>query len=634
MLGAALGDPATWQTWRAILKAAFGITLNRDEARAFAAVAGSRQPPAQRVRELWCIVGRKGGKSRMAAAIAVFTACFQKHRLAPGERGLVLVLALTHDQAKIVFDYALAFLQASKILRKQIASTTASEIRLVNGIVIATHANSFRSIRGPTLVCAIFDEIAFWRDDTTAIPDREIYTAILPTLLTTGGMLVAISSAYRRAGLLYTKHRDHFGQDSDDVLIVKGATQTFNQTVNEAALAALRAADPVGASAEWDSAFRSDLEGFLDDAVVDRAINYARPLEWPPRASLIYKAFTDPSGGSTAGDAYSLCIMHQEGERYIADVVRGRTGPFDPTEVTREYADLCRAYRIREVVGDNYSKEWCQAAWRNVNFHYIQAEQPAWQLYLEGQPHFNRGLVEIPDDPILIRELRLLERHPGNLGREVVTHPRGAHDDRANAVFGALRVLSNYTGFSIEQMLANERTPEQQQQQQQSYAARNFQSYLMGISGFNPRQPHRPGENNLGIEYDDLPNKQDAGRAVAQRCRRWRAAAGDHAGCSDLAVDLTMPPFAFTDEMLDRITAAAALLPADSRSSFARSVANRLGGLPYQPGMAELETAIGFVLNTRGVGGSYQAFQHIRQDAGVARARAELSFINAPRSSL
>ena len=492
LLGAALGDPASWQTWRAILKAAFGITLNRDEARAFAAVAGSRQPPAQRVRELWCIVGRKGGKSRMAAAIAVFTACFQKHKLAPGERGLVLVLALTHDQAKIVFDYALAFLQASKILRKQIASTTASEIRLINGIVIATHANSFRSIRGPTLVCAIFDEIAFWRDDTTAVPDREVYTAILPTLLTTNGMLIGISSAYRRAGLLYTKHRDHFSQDSDDILVVKGATQTFNQTVNEAALAALRAADPVGASAEWDSSFRSDLEGFLDDSVIDRAINYARPLELPPKPPpVFYRAFTDPSGGSSSGDAYTLCIAHKEGERYIIDVIRGRTGPFDPVAVTQEYAELCRQYRINSVTGDNYAKEWVQGAWRGTNIHYIKAEQPAWQLYLEGQPWFNRGLVEIPDDPILIRELRLLERHPGNLGREVVTHPRGAHDDRANSLFGVLRVLSDYSGFSVEQMLANERTPEQQQQQQ-SYAARNFQSYLMGISGFNPRQPHRP----------------------------------------------------------------------------------------------------------------------------------------------
>jgi hypothetical protein len=140
------------------------------------------------------------------------------------------------------------------------------------------------------VVCGIFDEISYWYSDDTANPDREVYTAVLPSLLTTSCMLIAISSAYRKAGLLYQKHRDYFGKDDADILVVKGATQTFNQTVDEAAIAAMRAADPVGASAEWDSTFRSDLEGFLDDAVVDRAINFARPLELPPAVIVILQS--------------------------------------------------------------------------------------------------------------------------------------------------------------------------------------------------------------------------------------------------------------------------------------------------------------------------------------------------------
>ena len=66
---------------------------------------------------------------------------------------------------------------------------------------------------------------------------------------------------------------------------------------------------------------------------------------------------------------------------------------------------------------------------------------------------FNRGEVEIPDDATLIRELRLLERRPSNLGRETVSHPRGAHDDRANAVFGVLRLISKYRGFTAADMI-------------------------------------------------------------------------------------------------------------------------------------------------------------------------------------
>jgi hypothetical protein len=55
LLGAGFGDPKTWKQWRVVAKAAFGLALNREEARAFAAIAGGRKPPAQRVRELWCV---------------------------------------------------------------------------------------------------------------------------------------------------------------------------------------------------------------------------------------------------------------------------------------------------------------------------------------------------------------------------------------------------------------------------------------------------------------------------------------------------------------------------------------------------------------------------------------------------
>ena len=53
-----------------------------------AGVSGGRAPPTKRVRELWAMVGRKGGKSRMAAAIAVYLALFVKYKLSRGERGM------------------------------------------------------------------------------------------------------------------------------------------------------------------------------------------------------------------------------------------------------------------------------------------------------------------------------------------------------------------------------------------------------------------------------------------------------------------------------------------------------------------------------------------------------------------
>ena len=102
---------------------------------------------------------------------AVFLACFQEHDLDPGEQGFVLCLAASRDQAQLVFSYAQAFLRRSPILRQMIVRMTSTEIRLDNGCTIAVHSNSFRAIRGRTLLACIFDEVAYWRDEVSANPD-------------------------------------------------------------------------------------------------------------------------------------------------------------------------------------------------------------------------------------------------------------------------------------------------------------------------------------------------------------------------------------------------------------------------------------------------------------------------------
>jgi len=448
LLGAALGDAATFQTWRVVLRAAFGLTLSRDEARAFASVAGGRAPPNKRVRELWCIIGRRGGKSRMAAAIAVYLAVFVKHKLARGEQGMVLVLAASQEQARVVFGYAKAFLESSPVLRQEVAAVTRSEIRLRNGITIAIHSNSFRTIRGRTLCAAVFDEVAIWRDEASAQPDTETYTAVLPSLLTTNGMLVGISTGYRRAGLLYQKHRDYFGVNSDDTLVVQGPTVVFNQALTEEDIAAQRAADPAAAASEWDGGFRDDIASYLDDELIDAAVEHGRPLELPPRAGIYYRAYCDASGGVGA-DSYTIAVGHKEKGCFVVDVIRGTTSgkKFDPQEVTGDYAALLKEYKVSTVTGDYYGAEWVAASWRSCNVSYVRSELPKSAIYLETIPLFARGLVRLPDHPKLLRELRLLERHTHRSGKDSIDHPKNGRDDYANSACGVLRGLSNHLGY-------------------------------------------------------------------------------------------------------------------------------------------------------------------------------------------
>ena len=325
LLGSGLGDPATWSRWMSILKAAFALPMDATDLAAFKQVAGDRDPPQQRVRELWAVLGRRSGKTRMAAAICVFVASLEQHRLAPGEIGHVLLIAASRDQASVAYKYVVGFLKASPLLSQQIISETASEVRLRGNIVISVHANSFRTVRGRTLLAVVGDETSFWRDESTAQPDVETYRACVPALAASKGLWVAISTGYRKAGLLYNKWKEHFGQSGDDVLVVQGASAQFNPTLDQQMIAAAQQSDPEAAESEWAGGFRSDVAAFLDDEVIEACTDFGRPLEMAPRSNIQYVAGCDPSGGRH--DHFCLTIGHREGAGdgsfFVADVVRG-----------------------------------------------------------------------------------------------------------------------------------------------------------------------------------------------------------------------------------------------------------------------------------------------------------------------
>jgi hypothetical protein len=441
LLGAALGDLTPWKVWRVVLKAAFALGLGTDEERAiFEEISGGRPPPAKRVRELWAIVARRGGKSRMAAAIGVYLALFVPRNLAPGEVGEVTIIAATREQATVVFRYVVGFLQASPVLRQEIEVVTQHEVRLRGNVVLSTRAGNYRTVRGRTLLAAIIDEVAFLRDETSSTPDIETYRALLPALATTGGMLIGISTPYRRIGLLYQKHRDYFGVDDPDVLVVAGDALRFNPTLDSSIIERARASDPEAARSEWDAEFRFDVGAFLDDPTIEASVDYSRPLELPPRAHISYRAFVDASGGRH--DHYAIAIGHKRDDRYIVDVCRGVAPPFDPQAVTEQFAALLRDYRITSVAGDNYSAAWVQDAWSKCGLRYTCSELPKSQIYLECLPLFTRGLVSLPDHKRLLRELRLLERRTHRSGKDTVDHGARGNDDYSNATCGVLRDLS------------------------------------------------------------------------------------------------------------------------------------------------------------------------------------------------
>jgi hypothetical protein len=108
-------DLTSWQSWLVLLKALFGLQMNDKELALYQGCTGREKPPEQPFRELWAIVGRRGGKSFIMSVIAVFLALFHDFSkyLAPGERGVIQIIAADRSQARVIFRYISAILNST-----------------------------------------------------------------------------------------------------------------------------------------------------------------------------------------------------------------------------------------------------------------------------------------------------------------------------------------------------------------------------------------------------------------------------------------------------------------------------------------------------------------------------------------
>jgi hypothetical protein len=437
----------SWWPWRTVLRATFGLPLDAAQRKLFADCTGRVTPPDHPARELWCVVGRRGGKSRVAALIATYLAAFKDYSsvLAHGEQGVVMLIASDRNQARVLFGYVSA-LFSTPMLEPLVVKRWTDALFLQGGVSIEVATASFRSTRGFTVLGAVLDEVAYWRgtDETSANEDAEVLAALRPAMATVpGALLVGISSPYAKRGVLWSAYDKHYAKDGDDSLVWRAPSLTMNPTLDPAVVEQALAEDEPRARAEYLAEFRTDVEAFVSLEVVRACILPSR-AELPPMRSVHYRAFTDPSGGSA--DSWTLAIGHKERERLVVDCIRERRAPFVPTEVAAEYAALCKAYHVTEVTGDRYAGEWPREAFKAHGVRYVPSERTKSELYQSLLPVLNGRSIDLPDEPRLTAQLVGLERYSSRGGRDTIDHRRGSHDDLANAVAGVAFLCSEKRG--------------------------------------------------------------------------------------------------------------------------------------------------------------------------------------------
>jgi hypothetical protein len=429
---------ATWKTWRIVLIAAMGEKLTWWERRIFRKVTGGRAAePGKMVDHLVALVGRRGGKSRAASALAIYLACCCDYSdvAAPGERPRVLCLARNQKQAGVVLNYCAGILESVPTLSEMIVQKTQDVISLANGIDIEVLPANASTIRGVTCAAVIADEACHWQTAGEAgLADTDILNAARPSLATTGGPMIIISSVYSRRGETFDLWDKHYGPKGDPrILVVQGASRDFNSSLPQSVIDRALERDPAANRAEYLSIWRDDLENFVTLDVI-RSCTGSYEVR-PPMPGITYVGGVDFAGGSGQDSlALAFCHFDESAGKVIVDLVHEWAPPFSPSQAMREVAELCGLYGISTLIGDRWGGDFPREALRMAGVSYRISDYVTSDAYVTLLPLMNSREVELPRHDALLAQLGSLQRRPSSLGKDRIGHPSNGHDDCAAAV--------------------------------------------------------------------------------------------------------------------------------------------------------------------------------------------------------
>jgi hypothetical protein len=293
-----------------------------------------------------------------------------------------------------------------------------------------------------TALAIIADEIAFWFNeaDGSVNTDEAILNAVRPSLATTGGPFIGITSPYSRRGEAWETYRRHYGPKGDPlVLVAQGASRELNPSLPQKVIDRAYERDPVSAAAEWGAQFRSDIESFINREAVEACVALG-VFERAPLSGVRYCAFVDPSGGSA--DSMTLGIAHNEDNIPVLDCIREVKPPFSPEACVASFVETLRTYRVAKVHGDRYAGEWPSEQFRKLGVDYEPAAKNCSEIYGELLPLINSRKCDLLDDKKMITQLVTLERRTARGGKDSIDHSPGAYDDRINAAAGAIVLAS------------------------------------------------------------------------------------------------------------------------------------------------------------------------------------------------
>jgi len=430
-----------------ILRCLYGLPLSMEQVELYRKLTTNEdvfEPDIEKT-EADLDIGARGGKSFMVSIIALFESIVKgdhwRQYLRKDETGYAIITATRQKQCEDIIQASCTNLLKNSPLDYYIEDDLTAELKLTNGLTIASMPCNSTAARGLPIFLLIFDEIAWYRVEGVRA-DYKIFNALNPRRAQfPGAKCLKITTPAGKQGLFWEEFDEGFKVPGR--LTIKGNTRLVNPLIPQEFIDKEYKRDPDNARREFGANFAETVEGFFASCL-DKLKECFQELneDVPPQRDYSYFGAIDQSGLS-GRDRFAFAIAHQELRgKFTGKIVEDVLRTWDTKDsglILEEIKQLCVVYKIHSVSIDRYASGWVTAALEKKGLEVtIREKLPV--IYTNFKTLVISSRLVLPDYPNLRKGLQQTQAFYSKSNSLSIGHERtsAGHGDSADASVSAI----------------------------------------------------------------------------------------------------------------------------------------------------------------------------------------------------
>jgi hypothetical protein len=462
------------------------------------------------------VCGARGGKTYVFAALRILHLALtvSLETLAPGEVASAPIVAPDKDLAEQALNYVTGAVDSKPELAALVESRGAEHIDLrrsdghIVEVVVRAASARGRTGRGKSLVGAVMEEAAFFRDANYQVNDDEVFKALSPRVLP-GGQLIILSTPWAQIGLLYELFAANHPNPACAGLTVParcaGTAMAMHAStlrlrdvpLTRAIVAVEEDLDADNAAREFGAQFMSaGTETFFDALTIAKCVDPALVLPFLPEPG------DEVTSGGDLGfskNSSALVVSHRREQMMtLARIIEKKPAEgllLKPSEVVKEFAEAIVEHQGSALMADGHYKATAIEHLNPTGLGFIDAPLSPAESFVKVRTAMREGRVKFPNHPRLLRQLRETMSRRGSGGAVTIILPKwktGEHGDLVSAFVLSIYQAVGDVAKSPPPKQGTKEHDEAQAQALRERRRREVERQTTGTGSFADRWASRP----------------------------------------------------------------------------------------------------------------------------------------------